>query len=150
MLVSAIEACFPEIRVKKYRKIRTGWKTVVLDVNDKYIFRFLNLQRRWPHQQAEIDRLKWLKPKITTVEIPNYEFVWLGGKEHPDKFAGYKKIHGSPATQLAFRKKHIDRLGKDLGRFITELNEIPPQDDALVREYSRKSSIEWWMKLHVR
>jgi aminoglycoside 2''-phosphotransferase len=86
-------------------------------------------------------------PKLQ-VSVPRYEFVWLGRETHPQKFAGYRKIPGSPATREIFRGKHIDRLGKDLGHFITELHSIRPPREALVPGYSRKSSLDYWLKFY--
>src|ERR1700733_7369091 len=146
-LISSIEACFPGIQVAEHRRIRMGWETVVLEINRKYIFRFLNLQRRWPHQQAEITLLRWLAPKLK-VEVPSYEFVWLGNKTYPQKFAGYRKIPGTPATREIVRGKHIDNLGRDLGRFITELHSIRPPPEGLVPAYSRKGSLDYWLKFY--
>ena len=146
-LISSIEECFPEIRVTEYRRIRMGWEAVVLDINGKYIFRFLNLQRRWPHQQAETALLRWLAPKLK-VDVPNYEFVWLGSETHPEKFAGYRKIPGSPATREVFRRKHTNRLGKDLGRFFIELHSIRPPEGALVPGFSRKASLDRQLELY--
>src|ERR1700723_3115323 len=140
-LIREIEACFSEIRVTEHRRIGMGWETVVIEINRKYIFRFLNAQRRWPHQQAEITLLRWLAPKLN-VDVPNYEFVWLGNETHPQKFAGYRKIPGSPATREIVRGKHIDNLGRDLGRFITELHSIRPPPEGLVPGYSRKDSLD--------
>jgi hypothetical protein len=104
-LISSIEACFPEIRVTEYRRIGMGWETVVLEINGKYIFRFLNLARRWPHQQSEIARLKWLAPRLTYA-VPDYEFVWPGSRTHPQRMAGYRRIPGSPLTLAIFRNRH--------------------------------------------
>jgi aminoglycoside 2''-phosphotransferase len=146
-LISSIEACFPEIRVTDYRRIRMGWETAVLEINGKYIFRFLNLQRRWPHQQAEITLLKWIAPKLK-VDVPCYEFVWLGSRTHPQKFAGYRKILGSPLMRGVFRNTQIDRLGEDFGRFVTELHSIRPPGEALVSGYSRKSSLDGQLKFY--
>ena len=142
-LASYIEACFPEIHVRECRRIRMGWETVVLDINGEYIFRFMNLQQRWPHQQAEIDRLRWLAPQITTTTIPKYEFVWLGDKRNPTKFAGYKKILGAPMTKAVIRSRHIERLGKELGLFASELHSIRPPKSPLFPEH--KDDKRYWL-----
>jgi aminoglycoside 2''-phosphotransferase len=146
-LIANIEACFPEIRVTDHRRIRMGWETVVLEINGKYIFRFLHLQRRWPHQQAEINRLRWLASKVN-VRVPSYEYVWPGSREYPQRFAGYRKIAGYPATRAVLRSRHMRRLATDLGRFVTELHSIPPPGEDLVPRYSRKTWLDWWSEIH--
>jgi aminoglycoside phosphotransferase (APT) family kinase protein len=75
------------------------------------------------------------------VEVPNYKFVWLGNKKHPQKIAGYRKITGIPLTTEIFDKKWTRQLGEDIGRFITQLHSLrpPPRILASMRRYTLKS-----------
>src|ERR1700722_20116362 len=142
-LVSELEASIPAMRVKRYRRIRKGWEHIVLEVNGEYIVRFPTLRGGWARLQREMALLPWLSPRLS-VTVPRYELVWPGSRGHPQRFAGYRKIAGTSLAKDVFRARWADRLGEDLGRFLTELHglRLPRRLSDLVPMYTRKSWVE--------
>jgi aminoglycoside 2''-phosphotransferase len=116
---------FPSLQAVKYRTIATGWENLVLEINEEYIFRFPLFRGGWTRIQEEMVLLPWLSRELTFA-VPNYEYIWPGSRRHPERFAGYRRIHGIPCTKGVFRKKWTTRLGGDLGHFITELHNVRP------------------------
>lgn len=134
-MVATIKACVPGFEVHQSRKIVTGWEYDILDVNNKFIFRFPRYRGSWPRLLKEASLLASISDSLQ-IETPRYEFVWKGSKAYPKRFGAYRKIPGTPCTFDNFRKRWSARLGKDLGRFLTELH-------SLARNYSTKKIPEF-------
>ncbi len=139
VLASQVEAC-TGIEVKQYRKIATGWENVVLEVNGEYIFRVPMFRNGWTRLRREVLLLSGLSRRLS-VSVPHYEFVWEGDRGHPQRFAGYRKIQGVPMVRGSFRRAWVDRLGEDLGHFLTELHSLrlKPREQQLVTLHTVQS-----------
>jgi aminoglycoside 2''-phosphotransferase len=124
-LVSSIASRFPQLKPANCRELTAGWENQVLEINGEYIFRFPKLRRRWSRQWREIGLLEWLAPRLT-VTVPHYEFIWKGTRKHPQKLAGYRKVPGVACTGDALSDEWMDRLGEDLGGFLSELHDLRP------------------------
>jgi aminoglycoside 2''-phosphotransferase len=148
---SEIESCFPDIRVANCRRITTGWENSVVEINGDYIFRFPRLKGRWTRMQEEIALLRWLS-RVLTVSVPKYEFVWQGNRKHPRRLAGYRKIAGVPISRQALRHGWADRLGRDLGGFLSELHglRLPGEILEMIPTYDQKSWAEGQTRFHRR
>ena len=138
-MVSAIEAS-TRMRVKSYRRINTGWDYVVIIVNERYVFRFPRFEAAWKHVAKELMLTPWLA-NCLSIEVPRYEFVWEGDKTNPTRFAGYSIIEGEALNRSIFRQGWSDRLGRELGRFLTELHRsgLPKTFSSEVPRYTPKT-----------
>jgi hypothetical protein len=70
-----IEGCFPELRIKRCRQMRTGWENFVLEINGEYVFRFPKYWETEKRLENEIEFLPTLASRLST-QVPDYEFVW--------------------------------------------------------------------------
>ena len=138
-MVSAIEAS-TRMRVKSYRRINTGWDYVVIIDNERYVYRFPRFEAAWKHVAKDLMLTPWLA-NCLSIEVPRYEFVWEGDKTNPTRFAGYSIIEGEALNRSIFGQGWSDRLGRELGRFLTELHRsgLPKTFSSEVPRYTPKT-----------
>lgn len=120
-LVRVIEASFPEIKVRKHGTVAQGWSSWVLEVNERYMFRFPKRPEAETNIRKEIRLLPSLA-KSLSVRIPRFDFVWEGGDQFPYLFVGYRKIDGSPLSRWCSMSPHAKSLASQLSTFLTELH----------------------------
>jgi aminoglycoside 2''-phosphotransferase len=120
-----LERYFPSLPIRYARMIESGWDNYVLEVNDQWIFRF-------PRRQDGVVRLKMeikllpLISRISSIRVPEFEYLWPGGGDFREVFVGYKRIQGvSMTAQLVTRRKSA-RLASQLSGFLREIHDIPP------------------------
>ena len=65
-----IERCFPEISVRRVRRILTGWENFVLEVNGEYVFRFPKFKETETRLKTEIRLLAKLQGNLPA-PVPN-------------------------------------------------------------------------------
>lgn len=135
-MVSAIEA-HTRLRVRRYKRINTGWENFVIKVNDRYIFRFPRFDTSWELQMKELRLTPWLARHLS-IEIPNYEFVWKGDEANSQRFTGYAMIGGIPVTRRNFRKAWSQIMGRKLGAVLTELHtlRLPRKQSSVVVRFT--------------
>lgn len=119
-LVKRIEQEFPSLRVSSARWIRTGWDNVVLDINNRIIFRFPRFKAAEKSLQREIKLLSSL-PGHLSVPIPDYKYI-TPVKKNQFSFAGYRKIPGKPVTIGGYRVAWTRKLAVGLARFLRQLH----------------------------
>ena len=86
--ISEIAKNFPEINIKKYYFIETGWMNRIIVVNDSIVFRFPRTVSGIGRLSSELKLLSVLRE--SPVRFPEYKF-----KHMVDPFfAGYKIING--------------------------------------------------------
>lgn len=120
-LVRAIEAGFPEIRVTKHGTIVQGWSSWVIEVNDRYMFRF----PKRPESEVNIRKEVRLLPSLAkslSIRIPRFDFIGEGRNRTPSFFVGYRKIEGSPLSRWCNKSSHAKSLARQLSTFLTELH----------------------------
>ncbi len=69
-----LENTFPQIPIQNLSVIQTGWDTLVLVVNDRYIFRF----PRRPELEAQLEKEMDLLPRLAGLlprPVPQVEFA---------------------------------------------------------------------------
>ncbi len=115
-----IARCFPEFRIKRSRKIRTGWENFVLEVNGDVFFRFPKFRGTENRLRNEIEFLPALTNRLST-PIPNYEFIWKGDRKYPHWFGGYKKLEGVSMSIHPFKTEWTRPLAREISRFLKEL-----------------------------
>lgn len=140
-----IERCFPEIRVRRVRRILTGWENFVLEVNGEYVFRFPKFKETETRLKTEIRLLAKLQGKLSA-PVPNYVFVWKGSPGYRHWFGGYPKLQGVTMTKKTLRREAIRQLGQQISNFLRELQRAR----SLVRGVAipRYSKKEWLESQH--
>ena len=131
-----LKRCFPSVPVRNVRMILSGWDNYALEVNDQWLFRF-------PRRKDGVVRLKMevkllpLVSRISSIRVPEFEYVWPGGAGFSNVFVGYKKIQGVPLTSQLITKRKSIRLESQLSQFLRELHGIPAQ------RLNRMGLFEW-------
>ena len=104
-----------------------GQNNDVLFVNDGLVFRF-------PRHQEAVDRLKtecailtWVRPYITSVEVPAPLFTDLSPLVG-QAFLGYEIIEGEIGTPEDFKDTSNTSLAFQLGTFLRELHSAPVEE----------------------
>jgi aminoglycoside 2''-phosphotransferase len=59
-----------------------------------------------------------------STQVPDYEFIWKGGRKYPRWFGGYRKISGVTVQSLPFRKEWSRPLAAQIAVFLKELHKI--------------------------
>ena len=122
-LVKIIEQQFPSLSVSSARKILSGWDHVVLDINNRIIFRFPRSkagEKSLQRLQREIKLLSLLAGRLS-VPIPHYKYMALSQKNQ-FSFAGYRKIPGNPVTIGGYRLAWTRKLAAGLAEFLRQLH----------------------------
>ena len=104
--------------VDSYQVIQSGWTNIVVEVNAKWIFRFVRDTRN-TQIVVERDFLPQFE-KNTSVEIPS---LMMSGED----FIAYRKIVGerfSPEKFAAFSSIQKNEIIKNLGDFLTCLHKF--------------------------
>jgi len=140
-----IEKCFPQLRIRHSRQILTGWENLVLEVNREYIFRFPKYRETEKRLRNEIAFLPTLRRHLST-QVPDYEFVWKGGRKYTRWFGGYRKISGVTVQSLPFRSEWTKPLAVQVASFLKELHSIRFRD-ARFRGMPRYPAEEWFRTL---
>jgi aminoglycoside 2''-phosphotransferase len=143
-----IEKCFPQLRIRHSRQIVTGWENLVLEVNREYVFRFPKYQETEKRLRSEIAFLPTLRRHLST-QVPDYEFIWKGGRKYPHWFGGYRKISGVTVQSLPFRKEWTRPLAAQIAGFLKELHKIRFRGNRF-RDIPRYSPEEWFRSLRLQ
>ena len=118
-----IEKCFPQLKVRHSQQIVTGWDNIVLEVNRDYIFRFPKYRDAEKRLRSEIEFLPAVRRQVS-VEVPNYEFIWKGGRKYQHWFGGYRKISGVTVGSSRLRKEWLRPLASQIAECLKQLHRI--------------------------
>lgn len=116
-----IEACCPDLPIRKIAPNSEGWVYFVAEVNDEYIFRF----PRGEEADRDLNYEIALLPHLATclpLSIPQLEFICKGNKGYPWQFVGYPKIPGTPLTKPFLDATDPHKPARQLGAFLTQLH----------------------------
>ena len=116
-----LEQTFPQIRIHNLSVIQSGWDTLVLVVNDRYIFRF----PRRPELEAQLEKEMGLLPLLTQVlpvPVPQVEFACRKSAGEAHTLMGYPKIPGIGLDAIATVS---DEVVGQVGEFLTALHRMP-------------------------
>jgi aminoglycoside phosphotransferase (APT) family kinase protein len=113
--VEVLRTRFPALEIHHCRVIEDGWDSLVLEVNEEYVFRF----PRRPEVEDWVEREILLLPELAEtlpVAVPRFDFVARNGLS----CVGYRKLVGEPASADL-----SERAGEDLGGFLAALHRFP-------------------------
>jgi aminoglycoside 2''-phosphotransferase len=143
-----IEECFPQLQIRHSRQILTGWENLVLEVNREYIFRFPKYRDAEKRLRSEIAFLPTLRRHLST-QVPDYEFIWKGGRKYSRWFGGYRKISGVTVQSLPFRNEWTRPLAAQIASFLKELHKIRFRS-VQFKNIPRYSPEEWYRSIRLQ
>lgn len=105
------------IKIGSYKTINKGGESTIIEVDEKWIFRF---PRNTIFKEKIEKRLEFLKyfPKVSPLNVPVPKYIG-------DGFIGYRKIPGthiSPTTIERLSEKDRFKIAKQLGLFLRTLH----------------------------
>ena len=116
-----LENTFPQIHIQNLSVIQTGWDTLVLVVNERYIFRF----PRRPEHEAQLEKEMDLLPRLAgrlPKMVPQVEFARRKSKGETYTFIGYPRI---PGVGLETVSPISETVMRQVGEFLTALHCFP-------------------------
>ena len=119
-----ISQTHPELGISKAEFAVEGQNNDVLIVNDSLVVRFPRNQEAADRLKVECAILNWIRPYITSVEIPVPLFSNLSASVGA-AFMGYRIIEGQTGTLEEFRGISNTNLAFQLGTFLRELHSVP-------------------------
>jgi len=143
-----IEECFPQLQIRHSRQILTGWENLVLEVNREYVFRFPKYRDSEKRLRNEIASLPTLRRHLST-QVPDYEFIWKGGRKYPRWFGGYRKISGVTVQSLPLHKEWTRPLAAQIAGFLKELHKIRFRS-VQFKNIPRYSPEEWYRSIRLQ
>ncbi len=123
-LREVVELCFPTIPIRVASLVPTGWVNYVLEVNDELIFRFPRRKEGIAQLQIE-SKLLPIVAKIVSIRVPEFEWLWKGGRGLQRIFVGYRKIPGVHMTRDLLDASKDSRMTLELSDFMNEIHRIP-------------------------
>jgi aminoglycoside 2''-phosphotransferase len=152
---AVIDQCYPGFIHDReaVTAIEDGWDSLVLDIEDTFIFRF----PRRPETLAGYAREAALLPALSRVlstQVPKFEFSCLQDPNPEHCFVGYRKIHG---LQLSAGLTNSSQIAFELANFLTTLHRFPV-DEAEKLTLSKADALIWqktyldffvWIQEHV-
>ncbi len=123
-LREVVALCFPEIPIRVASLIPTGWENYVLEVNDELIFRFPRRREGVIQLQMELKLLP-IVARVASIRVPEFEWVWQGGRGLRRIFIGYRKIHGVHLTSDLVDASKDSPTVLELSDFLNEIHRLP-------------------------
>ncbi len=118
--------------------VEDGWDSLVLDIDDTYIFRFPRRIETIAGYKKEAALLPALV-KVLSCQVPRFEFICLEDMDPSRCFVGYRKIHG---IQLSVEIAALPLLARELANFLDELHSFP-RNQAEKLTLSRSDVPQW-------
>jgi aminoglycoside 2''-phosphotransferase len=120
---------YPQLPVYKATPIQTGWDSFVLEIDNRYMFRFPRRLEVKPNIEKELCLLPELEKNLP-LAVPHFEFIWWDDPQPENCFVGYQKIPGTPLTKPLLESKLVRR---QLSEFLSSLHAFPPWRAASLR-----------------
>ena len=140
--------CFPEITVRRSRRIPTGSDNLVLQINGEYIFRFPKFLESEKRLKIEIALLSKIRGNLS-IPVPDYTLVWKTSRKYPRSFAGYPRLKGVPVSNRSLGSKTRSRLATQISSLLKELHNIRTKPNTLpIPKYTPKTWVRFISKHH--
>jgi aminoglycoside 2''-phosphotransferase len=121
ILLGRIKQAFPELSWQEFKFIDVGWDHEVMQLDDKYIFRFPNSNEYLPILKDEIKLLTYLADH-TQSRIPQYKYV-----ADDASFAGYDMLPGTDLSPEVFNNLNTDdrdAVAINIATFLSDLHSV--------------------------
>lgn len=113
-----VERHAPALEIKSLVTVEQGWDSVVVEVNDDWIFRIPRRAQVAESLQLEVALLPELGPRLP-IPVPRFEIV---GGDDPVELVGYRKLHGSPLDVALAEGADPSALARQVGAFLAALH----------------------------
>jgi aminoglycoside 2''-phosphotransferase len=125
VLKGAAQAAWPERKLTKFRLHQEGWGNLVLEADDRLIFRFPRRRRAAASVSFEVRAIEILS-RYLSAPIPFPVRVSRLPRPHGWPFMAYEKVPGKPLSEV----RPIDSTGKRrlagfVGILLSELADLP-------------------------
>lgn len=137
ILLDRIRQTFPDITWGKFKFIDVGWDHEVIQLDDKFIFRFPNSIEYVSSLHDEVRLLAFLKDHIQA-QIPSYSYV-----PEDSSFGGYAMLKGKELSLDYFAnlsQAHQHKVAKDIADFLTDLHSL---DTAAMEQFNIQSESDF-------
>jgi aminoglycoside 2''-phosphotransferase len=101
--------------------ITEGWSSLVLDIDDRLIFRFPRRPEVIAGYRKEITLLPELA-RVLPVPVPVFDFISIDSPDYRDCFVGYNKIYGDP---WSYETSESPAITRQVASFLTQLHQFP-------------------------
>lgn len=125
ILLKRIKGSFPDLDWDRFTFIDVGWDHEVIQLDDKYIFRFPNSPEYQSVLRDEIRLLSYLSDRIAA-PIPNYSYV-----PQDFSFGGYPMLQGESVSPESFNTMSgdaQDMLASEVAIFLSDLHSVNVED----------------------
>ncbi len=147
-LKKALRAAWPGRRFHRIRVVESGWANLVLEADDRIVFRIPRRREVAKSLDFEIRALELLSHYLT-IPIPRPELLSTLRRPEGWPFMAYPKLTGIPLSGAPpIGPTGIRRLGEFLGTLLTELESVPPR--SMLRIGAQPGSRGEWEKRYRR
>ena len=125
ILLNRIRVAFPDLDWKQSIFIETGWDHEVIQLDERYIFRFPNSPEYLSVLRDEIKLLDYLGQHLSTA-IPKYKYV-----SEDYAFGGYAMLKGMSLERELFDEMSTsqqEKVAKQVAIFMTQLHAVDIKD----------------------
>jgi aminoglycoside phosphotransferase (APT) family kinase protein len=127
IVAEVVAAQFPELAPVHARYLHEGWDNEAFLVNEAWIFRFPKRRDVEGDFVRETALLPALAPRLP-LAIPEPRFIGAPGPRFPFRFAGYRRIDGTPAEEADPRAVDAAAAAAALGAFLAALHAFPLEE----------------------
>lgn len=146
-----IQASYPDFKYESAAVNADGQNSLVLVVDDAWIFRFPKYDHVLENLATEIAILRAVQKRLP-LPVPNPQYVNLSGQTVGYAFVGYHRIPGEPLWRDTYRRlkspRVIAALADQLASFLSALHNIPPE--IIPAELAYAETHEEWLDLYRR
>jgi len=123
LALELVRSQFPALAATEARPLGVGWDNTAHLVGD-VVFRFPRRRSTVPLLEREA-RLLPLLARMLPLPVPLPR--WLGSPTpaYPWPFAGYRRLAGTPASDVALKEAQLADAAASLGRFLAALHALP-------------------------
>lgn len=121
VLLWRIQKSFPNLKWQEFKFIDAGWDHEIIQLDNKYIFRFPNSPKYVAMLRDEIELLAYLSDRVRA-RIPYYSYV---AKDF--SFGGYIMLPGEALSTERFHtlsEAQQNKAAKDIAEFLTDIHSI--------------------------
>lgn len=122
-----IDEQFAALRDAALIRLGEGWDAETWLAGGEWVLRFPKRRALLPQFAREAAVLRVIADRLP-LPVPRFELIGRPGATFPYPFAGYRKLPGQPAIELASATMTADEeteAARALGAFLTELHRVP-------------------------
>ncbi|AFZ69750.1 phosphotransferase [Deinococcus peraridilitoris] len=139
-ITSIISTQFADLAQLRVTRLGEGTDHVAFDVGGQYIFRFPKRAEVAAALNVEVQLTAWLAPQLP-LPIPEYRWFGQWGAHDVQLLAGYRRLPGTPALQVAHRPP--PGVADSIGGFLRRLHDVSSEAAAELGVPVQEDAGEW-------